>query len=325
VSRRVALIQLAVSLLALGAVIWWATQQDPPSIPDSPADAGWILVAVGLYAAATAARAERWRRILGDSEVRVSRAEAYSLTTVGYMGNNVLPARAGEVLRVVLLSRDTGDSKRKVAGTIVAERLLDAVVLALVFVVVVYGVLTSSALPTERPLLVGGAGVALLLVAAAAAYLVRRHPVLVRVRDFLRPVAQAPRALLRPEGLRLLGVTALIWALEAAVYLACGHAVGLGLSAMESLYLVALTNFFAALPAAPGSIGTFDAAVVFGMNAIGAGAMAVSYMLLLRLVLYGPITLVGLVVLLTRYGGWSRVAGPRKRWKAEAAGIVPHA
>jgi hypothetical protein len=77
---------------------------------------------------------------------------------------------------------------------------------------------------------------------------------------------------------------------------------------MGALYLVALTNFFAALPAAPGSIGTFDAAVIFGTKALGAsGSAAVSYLLTLRFVLYVPITIVGLVVLVTRYGGWSRL------------------
>ena len=72
------------------------------------------------------------------------------------------------------------------------------------------------------------------------------------------------------------------------------HAVDLDISATGALYLVALTNFAAALPAAPGSIGTFDAAVVFGANALGgAGAVVTTYLLLLRFILYVPITVVG--------------------------------
>ena len=71
---------------------------------------------------------------------------------------------------------------------------------------------------------------------------------------------------------------------------------------------MALTNFVAALPAAPGSIGTFDAAVAFGAKALGASSSAaLSYVILLRFVLYVPITLVGLVILVMRYGGWSRL------------------
>jgi uncharacterized membrane protein YbhN (UPF0104 family) len=77
---------------------------------------------------------------------------------------------------------------------------------------------------------------------------------------------------------------------------------------MEALYIVALTNLFAMLPAAPGYVGTFDAAVVFGVKAIGGtGSAALSYLLVLRFVLFVPITLVGLLVLVARYGGWSRL------------------
>jgi len=80
------------------------------------------------------------------------------------------------------------------------------------------------------------------------------------------------------------------------------------ISTSGALYLVALTNFVAALPAAPGSLGTFDAAVAWGAQRLGAfGSVALSYVILIRFVLYVPITLVGLVVLVTRYGGWSRL------------------
>ena len=97
-----------------------------------------------------------------------------------------------------------------------------------------------------------------------------------------------------------------IWAVEAGVYLAVARAVELDISAMGALYLVALTNLFAMLPAAPGYVGTFDAAVIFGVRAIGGTeSLALSYLILLRFMLFVPITVVGLVVLLTRYGGWS--------------------
>ena len=92
------------------------------------------------------------------------------------------------------------------------------------------------------------------------------------------------------------------------MYLAVAKAVELDISASGALYLVALTNFVAALPAAPGSIGTFDAAVAFGAKALGgSGSIVITYLLLLRFVLYVPITVVGLIVLLVRYGGWARL------------------
>ncbi len=183
---------------------------------------------------------------------------------------------------------------------------------------VVYGALSSDVLPTDRPVLIGALGVLLLALAAIALWVLRRHHVFERARDWLRPLADAPRALLGREGVVLLAGTFVVWAFEGAVYLAVAHSLDLDFSVTGALYLVALTNFVAALPAAPGSIGTFDAAVAFGARRLGAsGSMAVTYMLLLRFVLYIPITLVGLAILVTRYGGWSRLRSAM-RLSAEA-------
>jgi glycosyltransferase 2 family protein len=308
-NRRFAIIQTLVSVVALAAVVVWASNQDSPHIPTDGKAIAWLLAALGLYTLATLVRAERWHQILEATGVHSTRADCYALTTVGYMGNNVLPARAGEALRVVLLSQRSDGSKRTVLGSIVAERLLDVIALVTIFIVTVYGVLSpSEVLPTDHPLIVSGIGVVLVIVAAVAIWILRAHHVFERVRDWLRPMADAPRALLSRRGLALLAGTFLLWTLEATVYLAVARAVDLNFSVSGALYLVALTNFVAALPAAPGSIGTFDAAVAFGAKALGAsGSAAVSYVILLRFVLYVPITIVGLVMLVTRYGGWSRL------------------
>jgi glycosyltransferase 2 family protein len=224
------------------------------------------------------------------------------------MGNNVLPARAGEMLRVVLLSPRAGAGKRELLGTVVAERLLDAIALASIFVVVVYGILRKTTLPSDRPLLFAALLVALGLVGLVVVQVLRKRGALERLREFVRPLAGGPRSLLSRSGIVLLAGTFLIWAVEASVYLSVAHATDLGISGMGALYLVALTNLFAMLPAAPGYVGTFDAAVIFGVRAIGgSSSVAVSYLLLLRFVLFIPITVVGLIVLVTRYGGWTRL------------------
>jgi glycosyltransferase 2 family protein len=308
-NRRFALIQALVSLVALAAVVWWASHQDSPHIPTDGQAIAWLLAALGLYTVATLVRAERWHQILELTGVHTRRADCYALTTVGYMGNNVLPARAGEALRVVLMSARSNGSKRTLLGSVVAERVLDVIALLTIFVITVYGVLsTSDVLPTDRPLLVSGIGLLLLVAAAGAIWILRAHHVFERARDWLRPLADAPRALLDRRGVALLAGTFLLWTVEAAVYLAVARAIDLDIAVSGALYLVALTNFVAALPAAPGSIGTFDAAVAFGAKALGAtGSAALSYVIILRFVLYVPITLVGLLVLVTRYGGWSRL------------------
>jgi glycosyltransferase 2 family protein len=307
-NRRFALIQALFSLVALLAVVWWASHQEAPELPSTPGAAAWLAAAAGLYAATTLLRGERWHRILRLIGTKTSRRDSYALLTVGYMGNNVLPARAGEMLRVVLLSRRTGESKRALFGTVVAERLLDGIALASIFVAVVYGVLRKTTLPSDRPVLAAGVGVLLLVLSLGMLQLLRRKRAFERFRTFIRPLAGASLALLSREGVVLLGASFAIWAMEASVYLAVARATGLDVGGMGALYLVALTNLFAMLPAAPGYVGTFDAAVAFGVKAIGgSGSAALSYLLVLRFVLFLPITLVGLVVLVTRYGGWSRL------------------
>lgn len=308
-NRRFALIQALVSLVALAAVVWWASRQEAPHIPTGGDSIAWITAAVALYVVATLVRAERWHKILEHTGVTAKRVDCYALTTVGYMGNNVLPARAGEALRVVLLAPRCDASKRTVISSIVGERVLDVIALLTIFLVTVYGVLsTSEVLPTDRPLLVTAIGLLLLAAGAVAIWVLRRHHFFERVRDWLRPLADSPRALVSRWGLVLLAGTFLLWTIEASVYWTVARAVEMDISMSGALYLVALTNFVAALPAAPGSLGTFDAAVAWGTHRLGAtGSVAVSYVILIRFVLYVPITLVGLVVLVTRYGGWSRL------------------
>ncbi|MFN2617115.1 MAG: lysylphosphatidylglycerol synthase transmembrane domain-containing protein [Thermoleophilaceae bacterium] len=308
-NRRFALIQALISLVALAAVVWWASKQDAPELPSSAGAVAWLVGAAVLYAIATVLRGERWHRILQLTGVEVSRTDAYGLTTVGYMGNNVLPARAGEMLRVVLLSKRADAGKRALLGTVVAERILDAAALGAIFLAVVYGVLRNTTLPSDRPLVAAGVVLVVLALALVALQVLRRRGALGRFREFIRPLAGGPRALLSRSGLVLLLGSLLIWAVEASVYLSIARATELhDLSGMGALYLVALTNLFAMLPAAPGYVGTFDAAVVFGVKAVGgAGSAPVSYLLLLRFVLFVPITVVGLVVLVVRYGGWARL------------------
>ena len=318
-NRRFALIQAAISLLALVAVVWWASKQEAPQLPDDSAAVLWMAAAALLYAAVTLVRGERWHRILHLTGIDSHRRDAYGLTTVGYMGNNVLPARAGEMLRVVLLSKRTEASKRALLGTVVGERLMDAVALGVIFAIVVFGVLSETTLPSDRPFLMAGIGLAVIASAAGLVWFLRRHHVVERIRAYIRPLADAPRALLGRAGLVLLAGTFVIWGLEAGVYLSVARAVELDVSGMGALYVVALTNLFAMLPAAPGYVGTFDAAVIFGVKAIGGTeSLALSYLLLLRFMLFVPITIVGLVVLLARYGGWSALRSATRMQASQA-------
>src|SRR5438874_11853800 len=164
-SRRLAVVQLLVSAIALGAVIWWASRQSLPKLPDAKTAAVGISAGLVLYAFASALRGERWMRLLRHGGMACGRGDAYALTTVGYMGNNALPARAGDFMKAFLSAGRAGAARTDGLGILVAERLLDAAALALLFA----GLVTTLSLPLGVPgwvLVAVGAG---LLAAAAAA------------------------------------------------------------------------------------------------------------------------------------------------------------
>jgi glycosyltransferase 2 family protein len=118
------------------------------------------------------------------------------------------------------------------------------------------------------------------------------------VRAWLAPVAGATRDLASRHGAGLVLVSLALWIVEASVYLIVGDAVGIRLGATGALYVMALTNLSAVIPAAPGYVGTFDAAVLLALRSLGKPALG--YLLVLRFVLFVPITLAGLVAFVRR-------------------------
>ena len=297
-----------ISIVSLAAVVWWALRQEPPRLPATRRELAALVLAVGLYALATVVRAERWHALLVADGARPPRTDSYALTVVGYAANNLLPARAGDAVRVVLMAPRARTARRTVLGTLLAERLLDVAVILMLFAIVGYGVLGA----------VGGAslGLALGIVAAVAAVgavvlmvLWRRH----RTQAFIAPILSSTLGLRTRLGAVMLLVTIGIWAIEAAVWMAVGAAVGFAMDPIEGVYLVALASVFALIPSGPGYAGTQDAAAAIGIKALGGtGAVAVAYLVTLRFVIVVPITLAGLLLAAARYGGVRRLRAIRE-------------
>jgi uncharacterized membrane protein YbhN (UPF0104 family) len=302
-----------VSILALAGVVWWASKQQAPQLPSTPKEIAALIGAIALYALATVVRSERWQRLLQDEGATPHRADTYALTVVGYMGNNVLPARAGDAIRVVLMAPRASTSNRTVVGTLVAERLLDVAVLLVLFVVVGYGLLGEVGGNSVE--LIAAIAVAGIVAAIVGWRLIQRNE---RLHGMIAPIASATLGLRRAHhGLRLLGLTVVVWAIEAGVWMSVGAAVGFGMDPIEGLYLVALASVFSMIPSGPGYAGTQDAAVAIGIKAIGGtGGIKVGYLLMLRFVIVVPITLLGLILMITRYGGLKKLRSAR----AEAKG-----
>ena len=298
---RLSLLGLAISAVAVAGVVYWALQQEPPQFPDTTAEWGALVGAVALYAVATLVRGERWHSLLRAEDGHPSRADSHGLNVVGYAANNILPARAGDAVRVFLMAPRAEMSKKAVLGTLIAERLLDIAVILTLFLVIGYGLLGQA----------GDAGWILLATAVIAiaavvgVILLRRNE---RLHALAAPILSSTLQLRGRHGLTLLGMTFVIWALEAGVWMSTGAAAGFKMDPIEGCYLVALASLFALIPSGPGYAGTQDAAAVTGILALGGTkSQAVTYLILVRFVLAVPITIAGLILMAVRYGGIKRL------------------
>jgi hypothetical protein len=300
---RLSLLGLAISALAVGGVVWWALRQEPPQFPDSAGEWGALAGAIGLYALATLVRGERWYSLLLAEGARPSRADAHGLNVVGYAANNVLPARAGDAVRVFLMAPRAQTSKKAVLGTLLAERLLDIVVILTLFVVVGYGLLGAAGAGQIEWIALATAVV--IVGAVGAVIVIRRNE---RLHAIVAPILSSTLQLRGRHGLTLLAATIVIWALEAGVWMSVGAASGVRMNPIEGCYIVALASVFALIPSGPGYAGTQDAAAITGILAIGGThRQALTYLILVRFVIAVPITIVGLLLIATRYGGLRRL------------------
>ena len=278
---------------------------------------GWLLVAVAGIVADLVFRALRWQVLIRPiCRVPLRRLSAYML--VGYLANNVLPARLGELVRSHYLGDREGISRSATLGTVVVERIVDTVVLvgigaAAILILNVRGVVVSA-------ILVGVAIAGLLCVALVVALAAHRLPgagraaaflnrwprfvgVATRLRDGLR-VAALPRTV---AAAALLSVAA--WTCTVVAVLAVGQSLGIELTLGEGALLAAGTNLATAIPSGPGYLGTFEYAGQSIALAFGLGASEGLALALLIHVLTLAVSSLGGAVALVRLG-WS--GRPRK-------------
>ena len=307
---------LLISLVSLVGFVFWAARQEAPTFPTAPDDLVLLGVAVLVYAGVTLVRGWRWHRIMRHNGVPHERSDAFALCAVGYAGNNVLPARGGELLRIFLLSGRSGARKRDVLGSAIAEWALDALALVLLIVVLsITRVADSSPGDTQAVTAFVLLGVA--VAGAAAALYLRRRERLERAFALIRPIVAASRNLLGLWGLVLFAITAGLWILEGVIVWLVGKSLGLEVSVVEGVFVLVLAGMFAVIPSAPGYVGTFDAGMAVALGRLGIGdGTAVAYALLVRFVLYVPITFVGLALLVFRHGGLGVLRS--RSWSGEA-------
>jgi uncharacterized membrane protein YbhN (UPF0104 family) len=269
---------------------------------------GWLALAVAAVAADLVFRALRWQILIRPiCRVPLRRLSAYML--VGYLANNVLPARLGELVRSHYLGDREGISRSATLGTVV----LVAIGAFAILILNVRGVVVSA-------ILVGVAISALLCVALAVALAAHRLPgaaraaaflgrwprvvgVATRLRDGLR-VAALPRTV---AAAAVLSVAA--WSCTVVAVLAVGQALGIQLTVGEGALLAAGTNLATAIPSGPGYLGTFEYAGQTIALAFGLGASEGLALALLIHVLTLAVSSIGGAVALVRLG-WSHDRRP---------------
>lgn len=279
----------------------------------------WTLPSLAALALAVFLRAVRWRSLF-VRETRPSLGAVLGALLVGYFFNNVLPARAGEVARVVALKQREGVSRAETAATVVIERAYDVLVLLVLLFILV---------PWLPPVSWLGAAAVLAVVlatclAAAIALLARygERP----LRFVLRPLAWLPfvpaerfdaavRNLVRGlSGLRRPGLaleallwTSLSWLVLGVSWWLLMLGFDLELPLLAGLLVVIATDLAMILPSAPAAVGVFEAATLVALGAYGIEeSRALSYALVLHALNFVPYIAVGALVLQRHAAGLRR-------------------
>ena len=285
----------------------------------------WLIPGIGVYFIGVWVRAWRWHYLLKPIKEIPTQA-IFPITTIGYMGNNIYPARAGEVLRAVILKRKEGVSVSASLATIIVERIFDGVVmLGFVFInLPELAKLTSSSgfVGNIQQVAVIGTGIflgalTLFLLAAMFPHTTmkvalwgirflpqRFHTRLISVSNkFLDGLA----SLRSPWNVLMVFFTSvIIWLLETGKYWFVMHAFDFSVSFFALMLMNGIVNLATTIPSAPGYIGTFDAPGIAVLTAFGVSqATAAGYTLTLHVALWLPITLLGAYFLAREGIKWS--------------------
>jgi uncharacterized protein (TIRG00374 family) len=270
------------------------------------ASPAWIGVMLVTATIDIAARGARWRTLLAPiAPLRYRRVLAY--TYIGYLANNVLPARLGELYRSHALGEGEGVSRTTVLGTVVVERVVDTVMVVAiasvaVLVLSVRGAMTSAVLLglafISLVVIVLGLGIAAhrLPGAARATEIIARRP---RVLELLRRLREGLAVAGRPSVvIGAIAFSALAWAASTATFLAAGQAVGVQLTLAQAALMTSGVALVSIVPAGPGFVGTFELTVVAIADSLGIPRdSAFALGLLVHLVILATTSLGGVIAL----------------------------
>lgn len=283
---------------------------------DSLRDAryGWLIPGIAVYFLGVWVRAWRWHYLLRPLKA-ISTRTMFPIVAIGYMGNNIYPARAGEVLRAVILKRREGIPVSASLATIIVERVYDGVVmLAFVFLnlpELARLTVDSGFVGDIQTLALWGAAAFIGVLAAfllAAMFPLQAEKIIqwfinrfipIRFREkvlgVMRRFLAGLESLRSPkEALMVFLTSVVIWLLETGKYWFVMHAFNFQVTFFALMLMNGIVNLATTIPSAPGYVGTFDAPGIAVLKAYGVKpATAAGYTLVLHVALWLPITALG--------------------------------
>lgn len=321
--RRRGLATTAVGIAVSAALLWWTLRGVSAQDLLREARGAHVLPLLGAVALATLAfplRIFRWRLLLRDDAGRpLPSLPLWHAIAIGFMANNVLPFRAGELVRCYTAARLTNTRFAAALSSVAVERVFDGLaVLLLLGAALLFthlpNVVTMGGVQVSVSHAATGAGLACgaALVVALAVVL---FPVTAErvVRRLIPSPALAERLVELIEGIRhglgvlrspraLAGVIAwslVLWLENASAFYVAFFAFDLPVDYWGALLLQGLLVFGIAVPSTPGYVGVFEAVISAVLLLYGVpGERAAAYALVYHITTFIPITLLGLWSLL---------------------------
>jgi uncharacterized protein (TIRG00374 family) len=285
----------------------------------------WLIPGIIVYFGAVFLRTYRWHYLLRPMK-RVPIRALFPVVTIGYMGNNIFPFRAGEVIRAYVLKRKEGVSASGSLATILVERIFDGVTM-LIFVFAILPLVPANEflrrLLPFMSLLFFGTLVVFFLIASSPRRTRKmyewfvEHLVPLRLRDQVRSLLER-----FVEGLQVLRsgrdvlfimvISVALWLVEAWKYWFVMQGFGFDQPFYVLVFTCAIVNLATSIPSTPGYLGTFDVAGIESLVLFGvARHTATSFILALHAALWFPITALGAYFAWRESISWEEMEGVR--------------
>jgi uncharacterized membrane protein YbhN (UPF0104 family) len=228
----------------------------------------WILGVLGFTAASYTLRCVRWTRMMRPTGARFGACARVLMTSLA--ANNILPLRIGDIMRVFTYAGDLGTAPSVILSTVILEKLLDILILVIMFVA------TMGSLATARyrtiaytSLAISSVGLLVLLFGARLLLprltaLFRRFPGNAKVAKLEHWVVLAFDATARigvAGSLVLLVQSAVVWTCEGMIYASALKLFGIPTDRIGPWLAVSFANLSYLVPSSPGAIGPFELAV----------------------------------------------------------------